>query len=73
MSYITIYPSGSYVKLNTNEIGVVQSINQDFPLRPVIEVIEDAKGKPLNEAKTIDLSKSPILYIEKAIDDDLLA
>ncbi|MCJ7580797.1 MAG: HD domain-containing protein [Candidatus Aminicenantes bacterium] len=72
MSYITIYPTGSYVKLNSNEIGVVQSINHKFPLRPVIEVILDTKGNPLNVAKTIDLSKSPILYIEKAIDDDLL-
>ena len=72
MSYITIYPTGSYVQLNTNEIGVVQSINQNFPLRPVIDIVQDSRGRPLNESKTIDLSKSPILYIEKAIDGDLL-
>jgi len=72
MSYVTIYPTGSLVQLNTREIGVVQIVNHDFPLRPVIEVIQDAKGRSLKEAKTIDLSKSPILYIEKAIDGDLL-
>ena len=72
MNYITVYPSGSFVKLNTHEIGVVKSINKDFPLRPIIEIIQDAKGKPLGEPKTIDLSKSPILYIEKAFDDELL-
>lgn len=72
MSYITIYPTGSFVQLNTKEIGIVKSVNSDFPLRPVLEVIQDTNGKPLNEAKTVDLSKSPILYIEKAISDDLL-
>ncbi len=72
MSYITVYPVGSIVELNNQEIGVVQRVNRDFPLRPVVGILQDAKGKPLKDPKTIDLSASPILYIEKAIDDDSL-
>jgi len=72
MNYITVYPVGSIVELNNQEIGVVQKINRNFPLRPVIGIIQDAKGKPLKDPRTIDLSASPILYIEKAVDDDSL-
>lgn len=72
MSYITIYPVGSIVELNNMEIGVVQKVNRDFPLRPIIGIIQDPNGKPLKDPKTIDLSASPILYINKAIDDDSL-
>lgn len=72
MNYITVYPVGSIVQLNNQEIGVVQRVNRNFPLRPVVGIIQDPKGKPLGDPKTIDLSASPILYIEKAIDDDSL-
>ena len=72
MSYITVYPVGTIVELNNQEIGVIKRINRNFPLRPVVGIIQDAKGKPLKDPRTIDLSASPIHYIEKVIDDDSL-
>ncbi len=72
MNNITVYPVGSIVELNNQEVGIVQKVNQDFPLRPIIGIIQDPRGKPLKDPKTVDLSASPILYIEKAIDDDSL-
>jgi len=69
LNHITPYPPGSYVLLNNNEIGRVFSINENLPLRPVVEIIIDAGGNRLEKAKRIDLAKSPVLYISKALSD----
>jgi HD-GYP domain-containing protein (c-di-GMP phosphodiesterase class II) len=72
LNFITPYPLGSFVLLNNNEIGRVAQIDEDQPLRPVIEIFFNSDGKPPEEPKRIDLAKSPVLHIEKAIDDSLL-
>ena len=72
LNFITPYPMGSFVLINNNEIGRVVGINKDLPLRPIIDVFFDAEGRPPQNAKRIDLASSPILYIEKAIDDSRL-
>lgn len=66
---IGIYPVGSWVELNTNEVGNVIRVNKDFPLHPAINVIFDPTGTRLEEAKTIDLVKHPTLYIKNPLDD----
>jgi len=70
LNYVTFYPVGSYVILNTSEIGKVIKVNKNFPLRPVIEVILDAEGRPLDAPKPIDLTKSPVISIDRAVDED---
>ena len=72
LKFITPYPLGSFVLLNNNEIGRVAQAHDDHPLRPVIEIFFDSNGKPPEEPKRIDLAASPVLHIEKAIDDSLL-
>jgi HD-GYP domain-containing protein (c-di-GMP phosphodiesterase class II) len=72
LNFITPYPLGSFVLLNNNEIGRVIQINEGLPLRPVVEIFYDSEGKPPDQPKTIDLSKSPILYIEKALAESVL-
>ncbi|SNR96999.1 HDIG domain-containing protein [Anaerovirgula multivorans] len=37
---IAIYPLGTKVLLNTGEEGIVIGINKDFPLRPVVKIVE---------------------------------
>lgn len=66
---ITPYPIGSYVLLYTNEIGRVIRVNKNLPLRPHIEIVLDSEGKPPEKPRRIDLAKSHILYIKKAIDE----
>ena len=70
MHYITIFPVGCYVKLNNQEVGIVKSINRNFPLRPVIEIVQNSKGKPLKDPKIVDMSKAPILFIEEAVGEE---
>jgi len=60
------------VLLNNNEIGRIVQTHEDRPLRPVVEIFFDSEGKPPEEPKRIDLTKSPVLHIEKAMDDSLL-
>ncbi len=69
---ITPYPLGSFVLLNSGEIGRVVGINENLPLRPVVDIYFDAEGKPPEQPTDIDLAKSPILHIEKALDDSEL-
>lgn len=72
LNCITPYPPGSIVLLNNSEIGRVVSVNKTIPLRPVVQIYYDIKGKPPEETKMIDLSKSPVLYIEKALEESEL-
>jgi len=72
LNYITPYPPGSLVLLNNNEVGRVININEGLPLRPVVEIIYDSEGKPPEKPKSIDLSKSPVLNIKKAVDESNL-
>ena len=64
---MSLYPIGSWIKLNTNEVGKVVETNEDFPLRPVIRVLFDLEGRRLDEIKTLDLSKNQNIYIEKIV------
>ncbi len=69
LNYITFYPINSYILLNNNEVGRVVGINNLSPMRPVVEIILDGHGIHLKKPKIIDLTKSPVLFIKKAIDE----
>ncbi|MBO8132090.1 MAG: HD-GYP domain-containing protein [Candidatus Marinimicrobia bacterium] len=64
---ISIFPVGSYVKLNTGELARVISINKQRPVRPTVEVIRDKNGEALAEPYQINLEKEPLIYITKQI------
>ncbi|UCC38721.1 MAG: HD-GYP domain-containing protein [Candidatus Aminicenantes bacterium] len=72
LTFITPYPLGSFVLINNNEIGRVVKINKGLPLRPLVEIYYDSEGKPPDKPKNIDLAKSPVLYIEKALAESYL-
>ena len=42
-----MFPIGTLVRLNTEEIGVVTQTHPDDPFRPQVKLIMDAKGQPL--------------------------
>ncbi|MGB5510753.1 MAG: HD-GYP domain-containing protein [Woeseiaceae bacterium] len=52
---IGMFPTGSLVELSTGEIGIVISQNKLRRLRPVVMVILDARKKPLQKFKRVDL------------------
>lgn len=63
LAEISVFPPGTVVRLNTEEIARVIAVNRNHPLRPRLEVIADAKGRRLSVAKPLDLSEAPFLYI----------
>jgi hypothetical protein len=63
LSEISVFPPGTVVRLNTEEIGRVVAVNRDHPLRPRVEIMADARGQRLPAPKGVDLSESPFIYI----------
>jgi HD-GYP domain-containing protein (c-di-GMP phosphodiesterase class II) len=60
---IGVYPKGTVVKINTDELAYVLSNNPKAPLAPLITIFSDSRGEPLEEAREIDLSRNPSYYI----------
>lgn len=53
---IALYPQGTAVKLNTGECGIVAGVLATAPMRPVVLVQIDHRGKPLKEPLIVDLT-----------------
>ena len=53
---IGVFPIGSFVLLNTKEVGIVVRRNQVQQLKPKIMILVDPKGQRLSEPETVDLS-----------------
>jgi len=64
---ISIYPVGSYVRLNNRNIGRVVVTNRGNPMKPVLKLMSDEKGKRIDPARIIDLRNYPILNIERSV------
>lgn len=54
---VAIYPIGTTVTLSSGESGVVVDINNQFPSRPVIRVLENKEKGELKDYYEIDLTK----------------
>jgi HD domain len=63
LSEISVFPPGTIVRLNTEEVGRVIAVNRHHPLRPKVEVLADGKGQRLPAPKLLDLAEAPFLYI----------
>ncbi|MBP2651304.1 MAG: Metal-dependent phosphohydrolase [Firmicutes bacterium] len=67
-SNIAVYPIGTVVRLNSNEIGVVVDISKEVKHKPVVRMIADANKQRLERMIEIDLSKQPQLYIADVVE-----
>jgi HD-GYP domain-containing protein (c-di-GMP phosphodiesterase class II) len=69
---ISIFPLESYVILNNGEIGKVVKTNYAHPMRPVIEIVRDSRGKKVKQKKEVDLSSNPLIFITRPIGEEEL-
>ena len=67
LQLIAVYPVGSKVKTNEGELAVVMKQNVHFPERPVLRVINDKFGQPINKEKIIDLIQETKIVIQEVI------
>lgn len=64
---IGIYPVGSLIKLSDETIAMVVKHNEESPLKPVVKVFYNAKGKHYMAPTDVDLSTSTKVTVEKAV------
>lgn len=64
---ISLYPVGSYVKLNNGSIGRVIKTNRQQPVRPIIRIMLDGRGSTTTDDEYRDLSKQNVLNIVDVI------
>jgi len=63
---ISLYPVGTYVQLNSGDIGRVIQVNPRLPLRPLVRMILDSHGDAINP-RDIDLHKQPNLMVQRCM------
>jgi response regulator RpfG family c-di-GMP phosphodiesterase len=68
---ISLYPIGTYVELNTGEIGLVVRVHPRLPLRPVVDVRMDTQGNPI-PPRQVDLKERPNIVVEKCMYEEAL-
>lgn len=61
---IKIYPIGSKVVLNTGETGEIIGLNEDFPLRPIVKILNEE----IKYEKIINMINERTIFIEKIIE-----
>ena len=65
----TLYPPGSAVRLNTNEVGVVQRVHRQAPLRPMVLISRDASQHTLPSPRAVNLLEHPFIYVKEVVAD----
>jgi HD-GYP domain-containing protein (c-di-GMP phosphodiesterase class II) len=67
---ITLFPIGSYVRLNNKALGRVIRTSKENPMKPVVRLLFDGNGNAVTDDKIITLSESPMLYISDSISEE---
>ncbi|MCX5721252.1 MAG: HD domain-containing protein [Nitrospirae bacterium] len=68
LNQFSLFPSGTWVKLSSGDIGSVVQSNPRFPLRPIVKVVIDQVGLRLREPREIDLCKTPLISVLEIVD-----
>ncbi len=64
---VAAYPTGSLVKTNEGEIGIVLRQNPGCPTRPVIRIVEDTEGRKPEQWVEKNLTQELTLFIVDTI------
>lgn len=67
---IAVYPIGSVVELSTGEVGVVVDVNKEAPSRPVVRLVVDRYGNPMQRQQEVDLSKYTTVIVVKNLNEE---
>ncbi|MEW6333426.1 MAG: HD domain-containing phosphohydrolase [Thermodesulfobacteriota bacterium] len=67
LNEFTMYPAGSYVRLNNKSVGIVVGPNRNNPFKPTVRIIADGQGIRIFDEKLIDLADTAILNIVTGI------
>ncbi len=69
---MSIYPMGSFVRLNTGETGVVTRINRYAVIRPWVKILLNAKREILYKPIEVNLVKDKERFIVNCVGEEVL-
>lgn len=66
---IAFYPTGSQVRLSTNQIGVISGQNKGLPQRPIVHLFDTQHTNSFGdyEVREVDLSKKTTVFIDAVL------
>lgn len=67
LKIVSVYPTGTSVRLSTRESGVVVGQHRGLPSRPVIRIVKQEAGEKEFEVKEMDLAKHTTVFIEQVL------
>jgi HD-GYP domain-containing protein (c-di-GMP phosphodiesterase class II) len=67
---MSLYPIGSYVKLNNGAIGRVIQTNRSLPLKPLIKLLFDGRGNKVDTDEFIDMAQNGILNVVDVVAEE---
>ena len=67
LKIVSIYPTGTSVRLSNRETGVVVGQHRGLPTRPIIRIVKQDATDKLLEIKEIDLAKETTVFIEQVL------
>jgi len=67
LEFTAVYPAGSQVLLSDGRVGKVIRQNNEFPDRPIVQIIKDKNGNAVSKKEMIDLIKVNNIFIEKVL------
>lgn len=67
LKYIILYPIGTRVILNDGRYAQVTRIHADFPLRPVLAVMDDDAPGCCQVNGTVDMLREPTIFIKQIL------
>ena len=67
LRYISVFPVATWVKISSGEICGIVRINENAPMRPVVNVVFGRDGKRLPSARYLDLSKQLLIHVDKCV------
>ena len=70
ISQVGIYPIGSWLELNSNEICKVINTNDELPLRPVVSIIFDGAGNRLEDPRVVNLAAQSNFFVKRPLADE---
>lgn len=63
LKVISLYPVGSFVRLNNKATGIVTHTRKANPMKPIIRLLFDGKGNAVTEDRIINLEENSLLHI----------
>lgn len=60
---LALFPNGTVIRLSNGEVGIVLAQDPEAPDRPVIGLVQEAGGKPIQPSKHVRLASIPDVEI----------